>query len=152
MRALRPCLATVALIVCTACTLHDVPDGSDTDLDEGWTTEWNARIDSLDEGWTTNRNTRIDSSLEKSWKDDWNTRIDVSEGRNDHPCGDFVFDAWAQTFLTGCEPGSDAECDQRLEWVWARSRQCDEWQEYLLRNHFQHVRRDDIPEPDMHVD
>ena len=122
MRALRPCLVTVALIVATACALHDAQGGADTDLDS-------------------------------NWKNDWNARMDASPGRNEHPCGDFVFDAWAQTFLTGCDPDSDSdlECEQRLAWVWARSRQCDEWQEYLLRNHFQHVRRDDVPEPDMHL-
>ncbi len=128
MRTLRPCLVTLALIATTACALHDARGGTDTDLDSNWTSDWNARID-------------------------------ASPGRNEHPCGDFVFDAWAQTFLWGCELGSnsaldlapDAKCGQRLAWVWARSRQCDVWQEYLLRNHFQHVRRDDIPEPDMHL-
>ena len=87
----------------------------------------------------------------EGWRADWNGRIDASQGRNDHPCGDFVFDAWAENFLAGCELASSRACDRRLEWVWSRSRQCDEWQAYLLRNHFKHVRRDDIPEPDMHV-
>lgn len=93
-----------------------------------------------------------DTDSDEGWKDDWNERVDASESRTDHPCGDFVFDSWAEDFLSGCEPGSSSACDHRHTWVWARSQQCDEWQQYLLRNHFQHVRRDDIPEPDMHLD
>ena len=92
-----------------------------------------------------------DMELEERWKADWNVRIDASKSWNDHPCGDFVFDAWAQSFQSECERGSSSVCDRKLDWLWERSQQCDEWQQYLLRNHFKHVRRDDIPEPDMHI-
>ena len=126
MRALFSRLA-IAMLVATACAVRDVPLGVEADSEEG-------------------------SSVNQEWKITWNDRIDASEDLNHHPCGDFVFDAWAENFLAGCKLGSSEECDSRIAWVWARARQCDEWQAYLLRNHFQHVRRDEIPEPDMRLE
>jgi hypothetical protein len=103
----------------------------------------------LIEGCVTSQSERV---LRSGWKADWNARIDASTGRMDHPCGDFVFDAWAAVFQGDCERDLSPVCDQKIEWLIERSRQCDEWQQYLLRNHFRHVRRDNIPEPDMHMD
>ena len=95
----------------------------------------------------------VDEGMETKdhWKTDWNARIDASTSRDDHPCGDFVFDAWADEFQAGCEPGSSTLCDRKIEWLWECSHRCSEWQQYLLRNHFKHVRQDNVPEPDMHV-
>ena len=89
------------------------------------------------------------------WSSDWNARVDSAGHRNEHPCGDFVFDVWADDFLAACKPPSsamEAECRRRTEWVWERSRQCAEWQDWLLRNHNRQRRSDDLPEPDSRVE
>ena len=88
------------------------------------------------------------------WKADWNARVDAAESRKDHPCGDFVFDAWADDFLVQCKYPSqemEAECRERTEWVWARSNQCSKWQDWLLRNHTKQQRRDHLKEPETRV-
>ncbi len=78
--------------------------------------------------------------LRAAWARDWNIRIDANTVLKQHPCGDYAFDPWAYSFLAACEPGgrvaaSEAECEARTDWVWARSRQCNTWQTWLLRNH-----------------
>ena len=87
------------------------------------------------------------------WSADWNRRVDNVPNFISHPCGDFAFDVWAEEFLEGCGDTrlgtgvETAECEQREDWVWARSDQCNVWQEWLLRNHNQRVRDDLTPEP-----
>ncbi|MCP3985589.1 MAG: hypothetical protein GY723_14460 [bacterium] len=80
-----------------------------------------------------------------AWAADWNARVDAHARLRDHPCGDYAFDPWADSFLAGCqgeEAGnrSKAECKERNAWVWERSRQCNTWQSWLLRNHHKHKR------------
>ena len=90
----------------------------------------------------------------ESWRDEWNARVDAHERLRDHPCGDFAFEPWARAFLSGCETGMEAraaDCDERLDWVTDRAAQCRVWKNWLLRNHNQRVRRDDIPEPPTRV-
>lgn len=90
------------------------------------------------------------SERRAEWAADWNTRVDDMPDFLSHPCGDFAFDVWADEFLEGCsEPttGSEQECEERTDWVWARSDQCSVWQDWLLRNHNQRVRDDLTPEP-----
>jgi hypothetical protein len=88
------------------------------------------------------------------WKADWNARVDASSDLKQHPCGDFVFDVWADDFLAECKrpnSGMEKECGRRTEWVWERSRQCAKWQDWLLRNHNRQQRSDDAPEPETRV-
>ncbi len=91
------------------------------------------------------------------WARDWNARVDAHEERRDHPCGDFRFDPWAREFLAPCETYSGsgqamttAECEARTAWAWERSRQCNVWQAWLLRNHHKQT-RNPAPEPETRV-
>jgi len=92
------------------------------------------------------------SATSPQWKADWNARVDAAADLMDHPCGDFVFDRWADEFLEGCNDrrGQPSDCRQRSEWVWQRAEQCDAWQAWLLRNHNQR-QRSDKPEPETRV-
>ena len=92
-----------------------------------------------------------------AWARDWNARVDAHEQRRDHPCGDFRFDPWAREFLAPCESYSasgeimtTAECEARTAWAWERSRQCNVWQAWLLRNHHKQT-RNAAPEPETRV-
>lgn len=88
------------------------------------------------------------------WRSEWNERIDQHEQLRDHPCGDFEFEPWAKAFLAGCEPAPDSRveaCEERLDWVTARAKQCRVWKNWLLRNHNRRSRRDGIPEPPTRV-
>jgi hypothetical protein len=88
------------------------------------------------------------------WKADWNVRVDASADLMSHPCGDFAFDPWADAFLDGCgeaQTQAEAECRLRSDWVWERSRQCEVWQSWLLRNHNQRERID-ASEPETRVE
>lgn len=91
---------------------------------------------------------------EAEWKTDWNARVDAAQELSERPCGDFVFDAWADEFLEQCNdpsPELEDECRDRMEWVWDRSNQCASWQDWLLRNHNRRERRDDLKEPETRV-
>ncbi|MCP5060333.1 MAG: hypothetical protein GY937_26845 [bacterium] len=98
----------------------------------------------------------VDPKTEReAWKENWNARVDAHERLREHPCGDFEFDPWADAFLAGCQGGdapkqAKAVCKRRMDWVWERSRQCDVWQEWLLRNHQKHE-RSKAEEPPTHV-
>jgi len=100
----------------------------------------------------SNDTTRI---REAGWRAEWNARADTASTLWENPCGDPEFDAWADTFLSACQSderlGQD-ECTHRRSWVAARSKQCAEWQDYLLRNHGKHRRRDDAREPPTRVE
>ena len=89
------------------------------------------------------------------WTSDWNARAKAAAGDlQKNPCGDFVFDAWANEFLEVCEESSKKarrECKSRTRWVWERSDQCSRWQDWLLRNHNRNKRRDHLPEPKVRV-
>ena len=88
------------------------------------------------------------------WREDWNARIDAHEQLRDHPCGDFAFEPWAKRFLSGCDLAAEtrtADCSARLSWVTERAAQCRVWKNWLLRNHNQRVRHDEIPEPPTRV-
>lgn len=91
------------------------------------------------------------------WATEWNARVDAHGERRDHPCGDFRFDPWAREFLAPCETYTasgeamtPAECEARNAWAWERSRQCNEWQAWLLRHHHQQERTE-LPEPETRV-
>lgn len=91
------------------------------------------------------------------WAAEWNLRVDAHEELRDHPCGDFRFDPWARDFLAPCESyGANTaaltrdECEARQAWAWERSRQCNEWQAWLLRHHHQQT-RSAAPEPETRV-
>lgn len=92
---------------------------------------------------------------ERGWQREWNQRADAAAIRWENPCGDFRFGPWADAFLAACEPedrlGGD-ECEHRRDWVGERKEQCQVWKAWLLRNHGQRVRRDDIPEPPTRVE
>ncbi len=91
------------------------------------------------------------------WAAEWNARLEPEPVLRDHPCGDFAFDPWVQDFLAPCETyGGAAEmtaahCEAREAWAWERSRQCNVWQEWLLRNHHKHS-RESAPEPNTRVE
>lgn len=91
------------------------------------------------------------------WAVEWNARVDAHAELRDHPCGDFRFDPWARDFLAPCEtyvrgaPAmTSAECEARNAWAWERSRQCNEWQAWLLRHHHKQARTN-APEPETRV-
>ena len=88
---------------------------------------------------------------QKVWAADWNARLDAAARWREHPCGDFVFDRWAEEFLADCVARTGARCDRRRAWVMERSNQCDDWQRYLVRNHGKQQRDDSSVEPDMHA-
>lgn len=90
-----------------------------------------------------------------AWTADWNARVDAHLELLDHPCGDYAFDPWADAFLESCQGKpetrpSKLECEVRTDWVWERSRQCNVWQTWLLRNHRKH-QRSKAKEPETRV-
>ena len=98
---------------------------------------------------------RVPRQLEQPWAADWNWRLDAAPTRFEHPCATLEFSGWADGFLETCAPyrsSQQGECVHRQNWVRARSRQCQAWVAYLLRNHNQQVRDDAIFEPSMRVD
>ncbi len=92
-------------------------------------------------------------SLRAQWGNEWNARVAASAELMAHPCGDFAFDPWADSFLAACplEVRAGDECDGRARWVRERARQCRDWKSWLLRNHNQQVRDDTTPEPETRV-
>ena len=91
------------------------------------------------------------------WSSEWNARVEAASTLWGSPCGDPEFDPWADEFLAACHAkravsGEDETCSDRRRWVWARSRQCGKWQDYLLRNHHRQERSDRGSEPPTRVD
>ena len=96
-----------------------------------------------------------DGDLEAGWQAEWNARDRAAASRWENPCGDPEFDAWADAFIGACVPEeriAHNECVRRERWLVARVEQCQEWQDYLLRNHGQRNRDDTAAEPATHVD
>lgn len=97
----------------------------------------------------------VPRELGEAWGADWNRRLDTAPTRFEHPCATLEFSAWADAFLETCAPyrsHQQGECVHRQNWVRARSKQCQVWVAYLLRNHNKQVRDDSTPEPSMQVD
>ena len=92
--------------------------------------------------------------LGEPWGAEWNRRLDAAPTRFEHPCATLEFSAWADAFLEPCPrygSSEQGECEHRQNWVRARTKQCQVWVAYLLRNHNQQVRDDSTPEPSMRV-
>lgn len=97
----------------------------------------------------------VPRELGEAWGANWNRRLDTAPTPFEHPCATLEFSAWADVFLEPCAPyrsRQQGECVHRQNWVRARSRQCQVWVAYLLRNHNKQVRDDSTPEPSMRVD
>jgi hypothetical protein len=97
---------------------------SESALESGWKTDWNARDGAADTRW---ENPCGDPEF-----DPW------ARG--------FIGDCDPVERL-----GRD-ECEQRRRWLEQRIEQCNAWKAYLLRNHGQQRRDDDAPEPPTHVE
>ncbi|MGH9889627.1 MAG: hypothetical protein ACREBE_29115 [bacterium] len=94
------------------------------------------------------------SPARDAWASDWNQRIDGAKTPFEHPCATRPFIAWADGFLAGCDPHTDAasqECETRVDWVEARVAQCRAWTAWQLRNFNQHERTEAAP-PSMRIE
>ena len=90
----------------------------------------------------------------EAWTLDWNRRIDATSDPFEHPCATKAFIAWADGFLSGCEPDAKTAvpaCEARFEWVGERVQQCRAWTAWQLRNFNKHERTDGAP-PSMRIE